>query len=54
MSIDKKYLSDLDSCFVQSGKKFLAGRKLMHVKMCKYTRRRTGHKRGGGVEQYWE
>ena len=44
MSIDEKCLPDQESYFLQSGKKFLAGRKLMPVEMLKYKRRMTGHK----------
>ena len=44
MSIDEKYLPDQENCFLQSGKKFLAGRKLMHVEMLKYKRTMTGLK----------
>ena len=49
MSIEEKYFPDQENCFLQSGKKFLAGRKLMHVEMLKYKRRMTGHKIDGAI-----
>ena len=39
MSIDEKYLPDQESFFLQSGKQLLvfkqAGRKIMHIEICK-------------------
>ena len=39
MSIDEKYLPDQESCFLQSGKKFLAGRKLIYEEIRKYKKK---------------